>query len=95
MDSLKIIFENIRSKKLDAALKLCEDNVNEGNEYIINNFKGVIYTLLNKQNLAEEFFQKSHVLNDKFEDPLKNLYLINIKKKILLMQLNLVKGYAN
>ena len=81
MDSLKIIFENIRSKKLDAALKLCEDNVNEGNEYIINNFKGVIYTLLNKQNLAEEFFQKSHVLNDKFEDPLKNLYLINIKKK--------------
>ena len=38
MDSLKIIFENIRSKKLDAALKLCEDNINEGNEYIINNW---------------------------------------------------------
>ena len=80
MDNLKIIFENIKSKKLDAALKLCENNVNKSNEYIINNFKGVIYSLLNKQDLAEEFFEKSHILNDKFEDPLKNLYIINIKK---------------
>ena len=80
MDNLKIIFENIKSNKLYAALKLCENNVNKSNEYIINNFKGVIYSLLNKQDLAEEFFKKSHILNDKFEDPLKNLYTINIKK---------------
>ena len=81
MDNLKIIFENIKLKNLDTALRLCEDNITKKNEHIINNFKGVIHSLLNNQDLAEQFFQKSHVLNDKFEDPLKNLYLINIKKK--------------
>ena len=81
MNNLKIIFENIKSRNLDIALKLCEDNVTEKNEHIINNFKGVIHSLLNKQDLAEQFFKKSHDLDDKFEDPLKNLYLISIKKK--------------
>ena len=81
MNNLKIIFENIKSRNLDIALKLCEDNVTEKNEHIINNFKGVIHSLLNKQDLAEQFFKKSHDLYDKFEDPLKNLYLISIKKK--------------
>jgi len=81
MNNLKIIFENIKSRNLDIALKLCEDNVTEKNEHIINNFKGVIHSLLNKQDLAEQFFKKSHDLDDKFEDPLKNLYLISVKKK--------------
>ena len=81
MDNLKIIFENIKSKNLDIALKLCEDNNTERNQHIINNFKGVIHSLLNNPDLAEQFFQKSHSLDDKFEDPLKNLYVINIKKK--------------
>ncbi|MDC3000048.1 hypothetical protein OAY25_01860 [Candidatus Pelagibacter sp.] len=83
MDTLKVIVNNIKSKNLDKALKLCEDYNNKENEYLINNFKGVIYSLLNNQKLAEEFFQKSHILNRKFEDPLKNLYIISIKKKNL------------
>ena len=81
MDNLEIIIQNIKLKKLDTALKLCNENINSENGHIINNFKGVIYSLLNKQNLAEEHFQKSHDLDFKFEDPLKNLYVIKIKKK--------------
>ena len=81
MDNLEIIIQNIKLKKLDTALKLCNENINSENGHIINNFKGVIYSLLNKQNLAEEHFQKSHDLDFKFEDPLKNLYVIKIRKK--------------
>ena len=66
MDDLKLIVENINSKKLDLALKQCEDyNVKE-NIYLINNFIGVIYSLKNNQGLAEDFFKKSHKLNEKF-----------------------------
>ena len=81
MDNLEIIIQNIKLKKLDTALKLCNEYTNSENGHIINNFKGVIYSLLNKQNLAEEHFQKSHDLDFKFEDPLKNLYVIKIRKK--------------
>ncbi len=81
MNDLKLIVENINSKKLDLALKQCEDYSVKENIYLINNFIGVIYSLKNNQELAEEFFRKSHKLNEKFEDPLKNLYLINIRKK--------------
>ena len=84
MDNLKLIVENINSKKLDLALKQCEDYSVKENIYLINNFKGVIYLLKNDQVLAEEYFKKSHKLNEKFEDPLKNLYIINIRKKKLL-----------
>ena len=81
MDNLKLIVENINSKKLDLALKQCEDYSVKENIYLINNFIGVIYSLKNNQELAEDFFKRSHKLNEKFEDPLKNLYLINIRKK--------------
>ena len=81
MDKLKVIIDNINSKNLDLALKQCEDYSVKENIYLINNFIGVIYSLKNNQELAEEFFRKSHKLNEKFEDPLKNLYLINIRKK--------------
>ena len=81
MDDLKLIVENINSKKLDLALKQCEDYSVKENIYLINNFIGVIYSLKNNQELAENYFKKSHKLNEKFEDPLKNLYLINIRKK--------------
>ena len=81
MNNLKLIVENINQKKLDIALKQCEDYNIKENKYLINNFKGVIYSLKNDQVLAEEYFKKSHNLDEKFEDPLKNLYVINIKKK--------------
>ena len=80
MDNLKDIVDNIKSKNLDEALKQCEKQYNKGNEYLINNFKGVIYSLLNNQDLAEKFFKISHDLNENFEDPLKNLYILSIKK---------------
>ena len=43
MDNLKLIVENINLKKLDLALKQCEDYNVEENKYLINNFIGVIY----------------------------------------------------
>ena len=81
MNDLKLIVENINSKKLDLALKQCEDYSVRENIYLINNFIGVIYSLKNNQELAEDYFKKAHQLNEKFEDPLKNLYIINIRKK--------------
>ena len=83
MNDLKLIVENINSKKLDLALKQCEDYSVKENIYLINNFIGVIYSLKNNQELAEDYFKKAHQLNEKFEDPLKNLYIINIRKKKL------------
>ena len=53
MDNLKDIVDNIKSKNLDEALKQCDKQYNKGNEYLINNFKGVIYSLLNNPDLAE------------------------------------------
>ena len=47
MDNLKLIVENINSKKLDLALKQCEDYSVKENIYLINNFIGVIYSLKN------------------------------------------------
>ena len=95
MDKLKVIIDNINSKNLDLALKQCEDyNVIE-NKYLINNFKGVIYSLKNDQVLAEEYFKKSHNLNEKFVDPLKNLYVIYIKKKNYLEAINIAQKLNN
>ncbi len=91
MDDLKLIVENINSKKLDLALKQCKDYSVKENIYLINNFIGVIYSLKNNQELAENYFKKSHKLNEKFEDPLKNLYLINIRKKNYLEAINIAQ----
>ena len=95
MNNLKLIVENINQKKLDIALKQCEDYNIKENKYLINNFKGVIYSLKNDQVLAEEYFKKSHNLNEKFEDPLKNLYVINIKKKNYLEAINIAQKLIN
>ena len=81
MDNLKLIVDNINLKKLDLALKQCEDYDIQENKYLINNFIGVLYSLKNNHELAENYFKKSHKLNEKFEDPLKNLYIIKIRKK--------------
>ena len=95
MNDLKLIVENINSKKLDLALKQCEDYSVKENIYLINNFIGVIYSLKNDQVLAEKFFKKSHNLNEKFEDPLKNLYVINIRQKNYLGAINVAQKLCN
>ena len=95
MDNLKVIVDNINQKKFDLALKHCENYDVKENQYLINNFIGVIYSLKKNQDLAEDYFKKSHELNEKFEDPLKNLYVINIKKKNYLEAINIAQKLIN
>ena len=91
MDNLNKIVENIKLGNLDEALKLCDLNDFQENIYIISNFKGVIYSLKKKEDIAEKFFLESHILNKKFEDPLKNLFIIYINKKNFLEAINISK----
>ena len=85
MDQLKNILENINLKNFDEALNQCNKYEQESNKnhHIISNFRGVIYFLKKDLNLAEINFIKSHKLNNKFEDPIKNLFLIYLNKKKL------------
>ena len=82
MANLKDIAENIKKNNLDKALNLCEvcDDIN--NQHIISNFKGVIYLIKGNLELSEENFLKSLKMNPKFEDAIKNLYLVYLKKKL-------------
>ena len=91
MSNLELILKNINSRNLDTALKICEENDFNENQYIVNNLKGVIYYMQSKLILAEKFFKESHNLNDKFEDPLRNLYIINIRKKNYLEAINIAR----
>ena len=45
--------------------------------------------------MKEDYFKKSHNLNEKFEDPLKNLYIINIRKKNNSEALNIAQKLAS
>ena len=85
MNKLKLILENINLRNLDKAQNLCDEYDKEEikNKHILYNFKGVIYSLKNDLNLAESSFLRSHLINKDFEDPIKNLYLINLKKNNL------------
>ena len=74
MDKLKLIVDHINSKNLDKALILCQRYNENKNQYLINNFKGVIHYLKNDLEIAENYFKKSNNLNKDFEDPLKNLW---------------------
>ncbi len=80
MSELKNIFDQIKQRNLDKALELCESSKNSNNKHIILNFKGVIYLLKNNLDLAESNFLNSIKINKKFEDPIKNLYSIYLKK---------------
>ena len=84
MDKLKLIVESIKIKDWKQALKQCDEYElnNDQNVDIINNYKGVIHYLKKELSLAENYFLNSHNLNNKFEDPLKNLYLIYINKNL-------------
>jgi len=82
MNALELIAENIKNKNLDKALELCKLNENSNDKSIIYNFIGVIHFM--KKNLAEaeNFFLKVIEIDDKFQDPIRNLCVIyTITKK--------------
>ena len=87
MTNLKEIVEKIKNKDLVEALKLCDNCNDKNNQHIISNFKGVIYLIKGDLELSEKNLLKSIELKPKFEDPIKNLYSLNLKKK------NLIKFY--
>ena len=81
MSSLKEIVEKIKGKDLENALKLCDNYNDKNNQHIISNFKGVIYLIKGDLKLSEKNLLKSIELKPQFEDPIKNLYSLNLKKK--------------
>ncbi len=82
MQDLNNIVDSIKGKNLEQALKLCDLYENNENKYIILNFRGVIHLLKEDFLSAEASFLESNRLNEKFEDPIKNLYLLYLKKKL-------------
>ena len=81
MQDLNNIVDSIKGKNLEQALKLCDLYENNENKYIILNFRGVIHLLKEDFLSSEASFLESNSLNEKFEDPIKNLYLLYLKKK--------------
>lgn len=81
MNELKLIAKNIKNKNLDKAIDLCKLYENENNKQIIYNFLGVINLIKKNISQAEEFFLKSHKMDIKFQDPIKNLCIIYKNKK--------------
>ena len=82
MSDLKEIVEKIKDKDLDNALKLCNNYNNKNNQHIISNFKGAIYLIKGDLELSEKNLLKSIEIKPNFEDPIKNLYSLFLKKKI-------------
>ena len=91
MAEFKDIVEQIKQRNLDKALGLCESSQNNKNMHIILNFMGVIHLLKNNLDLAETNFLSSAKIDEKFEDPIKNLYSICLRKN----NLKILKGIAN
>ena len=81
MAKLKDIVDNIKGRNFESALNFCELCENNKNKHIIENFRGAIYLLKGQIDLAEKNFKESFKLDNKFEDPIKNLYIICLKKK--------------
>ena len=81
MSSLKEIVEKIKKKDLKKALELCDNYNDKNNQHIISNFKGVIYLIKGDLGSSEKNLLKSIKLKPEFEDPIKNLYSLFLKKK--------------
>ncbi len=81
MSTLKEIVEKIKNRELEKALKLCDNYNDKNTQYIISNFKGVIYLIKGDLELSEKNLLKSIELKPEFEDPIKNLYSLFLKKK--------------
>jgi tetratricopeptide (TPR) repeat protein len=80
-DILKEIINHFNNNHLDKALDLCEANNEKKIAYLINNIKGAILFKQQKYELAKNEFLKSIDLDEKFLDPHKNLFNLNIKLK--------------
>ena len=95
MNKLELIAENIKNKNLDKALELCELNANSNNKTIIYNFIGVINFIKKDLVKAEKNFLDAIKIDDKFQDPIRNLCVIytNTKKfdKLLNFSIKLYK----
>ena len=81
MSALKEIVEKIKNRELEKALKLCDNYNDKNSQYIISNFKGVIHLIKGDLELSEKNLLKSIELKPEFEDPIKNLYSLFLKKK--------------
>ena len=82
MTDLKEIAERIKNKDLENALKLCNNYNDKNNQHIISNFKGAIYLIKGDLELSEKNLKKSIEIKPNFEDPIKNLYSLFLKKKL-------------
>ena len=80
-DILKEIINHFNNNHLDKALDLCEANNEKKIAHLINNIKGAILFKQQKYELAKNEFLKSIDLDEKFLDPHKNLFNLNIKLK--------------
>tara|TARA_B100000963_G_scaffold179223_1_gene155773 strand:- start:282 stop:1982 length:1701 start_codon:yes stop_codon:yes gene_type:complete len=91
MNELELIAENIKNKNLDKALELCKSNENSNNKTIIYNFIGVIHFMKKNLTEAEKFFLSAVEIDDKFQDPIRNLCVIytNTKKFEKLLSLSI------
>ena len=83
MTDLKDIAEKIKNKDLENALKLCNNCNDKNNQHIISNFKGAIYLIKGDLELSEKNLLKSIEIKPNFEDPIKNLYSLFLKKKFI------------
>ena len=81
MADLKEIVDCINKGNLEEALKLCDACENEKNKKFILNFRGAIHLIEGNLDIAETNFLVAAGIDSKFIDPLKNLYLICLKKR--------------
>ena len=95
MNEYKNIIESINSNNLVDAEKICKQTNNFENNYLIQNFLGIINIKKNKFGLAEKNFIKSFSLENTFEDSIKNLYLLYLKQRKVSQLLDCAKKLIN
>ena len=76
---LKEIIDHFNNNHLDKALYLCEASNEKKIAHLITNIKGAILFKQQNYELAKNEFLKSIDLDEKFLDPHKNLFNLNIK----------------
>ena len=81
MTELDLIADNIKNKNLDKALELCKLNINSKNKEIIYNFLGVINFIKKDLHQAEKYFLDSLIVDETFQDPIRNLCVIYANNK--------------